>query len=365
MHLKNFLFATVLSATLAVESFFPTKVFSQAPASIPDLSRITFRSLPAQQPGSFHAPPEVVNALGYNPSRSWYTGQTADQIMQLGDFTQSLGFERYSLRYIEQLTGIETTRLRLSDVGLLSWQTIGDLVNAIPDIANYRIADIAPIADLLSLYGVGFSADNLIADILGDQSLSALPLNSLNLSQYSLASLPGLETTPFGYFRDWQRSTISQVPGLNTISLGTLFRMSNNTTPAISLVDIVFGTAENDRNWTVSGSYQEGFNVPCERECAHIELGQPFLGMQWISGKYQEVQGGFGVLAVVNGGKEPTGRHPYGDDFKVVIWETDEASGTAEQALFFRFCKGFLGCTPYFIGPFPWFPLEEEGFIVL
>jgi len=365
MYLKNFLLTSVLSAILAVESFFPKPVLSQAPASIPDLSRITFRSLPIQESGSFQAPPDIVNALGYDPSRSWYAGQTADQIMQLGDFTQSLGFERYSLRYIGQLTSIDTTRLRLSSVGLLSWQTIADLVNAIPDIANYRIADIAPIADLLSLYGVGFSADNLIGDILGDQSLSALPLNSLNLSQYALASLPGLETTPFGYFNNWQRSTISQVPGLNTISLGALFRMSNNTTPTISLVDIVFGTAENDRNWTVSGSYQEGFNVPCERECAHIELGKPFLGMQWLSGKYQEVQGGFGVLAVVNGGKEPTGRHPYGDEFKVVIWETDEASGTAEQALFFRFCKGFLGCTPYFIGPFPWFPVEEEGFIVL
>jgi len=135
-------------ATVAVN--IPQPVAKSTPF-IPDLSRITFGSLPVSESGSFHAPPEIVKTKGYNPSRSWYAGQTADQIMQLGDFTQSFGFERYTLRYIGQLTSIDTTRLRLSDVGFLSWQTIGELVNAIPDIANYRIAEIAPIAELLSL----------------------------------------------------------------------------------------------------------------------------------------------------------------------------------------------------------------------
>jgi hypothetical protein len=62
------------------------------------------------------------------------------------------------------------------------------------------------------------------------------------------------------------------------------------------------------------------------------------------------------------GGKEPTGRHPFGDVFKVAIWDTDESAGTVTTGLFFRVCyRGIpdLGCTPYFIGPVPFLSFRE------
>jgi hypothetical protein len=86
-------------------------------------------------------------------------------------------------------------------------------------------------------------------------------------------------------------------------------------------------------------------------ECAHIALDDlenegreaqsSFEGKQWISGKYHEVEGGFGPLKFVPSplgysvGYEPTGRHPFGDMFKVVVWEPDERSDQISFKLFF------------------------------
>ena len=131
----------------------------------------------------------------------------------------------------------------------------------------------------------------------------------------------------------------------------------------IGIVDIAYGTAESHRQNTITGSYQEGFEVDCEEDCAYAELGNWSYGKQWISGKYQNVRGGFGVLGMVNGGREPTGRHPFGNLFKVVVWDTNESEGLVDTALFLRSCQRFpidLGCTPYFIGPVPFLSYHEK-----
>jgi hypothetical protein len=70
----------------------------------------------------------------------------------------------------------------------------------------------------------------------------------------------------------------------------------------VGKVDVVFGAAEHSRNRSISGSTVEGFGVPCDTGCGHIELsGNSVLGRQWDSGKYQEVRGGLGTLGSVNG----------------------------------------------------------------
>jgi murein DD-endopeptidase MepM/ murein hydrolase activator NlpD len=147
-------------------------------------------------------------------------------------------------------------------------------------------------------------------------------------------------------------------------------------------IDVVYGEKEARRINTVSGSYQEGFNVPCEKDsCAYIELTDAMdvgldlaslHGKQWISGNSQIVEGGFGPLKYANvipsPGKEPTGRNVFGEFFKVVLTDTDESEGKAEFGLYFRYCMyifGYRTCTPYFIGPFPWFSHHEKDTIIL
>lgn len=160
------------------------------------------------------------------------------------------------------------------------------------------------------------------------------------------------------------------VEDVDSAILGQANALSNNLAigPGVALTDIFFGNAEGGLRRTISGSYEQGFAVPCQQSCAHIELGAPYAGYQWVSGLSQQVRGGHGALGSVNNGLEPTGRHPFGAGFKVVVLEVDEALGTAETGLYFRACVKEpidLGCTPYFIGPVPWLTLREEGLTFL
>jgi len=335
----------------------------------PDWLQITLRTLPAVlESGSFEAPADLIRLLGYDPSRRWQAGQTADQYMQLGDFQDSFQLQRFSLAEIAALVGLDWPALRLVDVALVAWQTLGDLVQALPDLANRPVASVPPIDDLLQGQ---VDPQTTIAEVLQDETLAGHRLGELNLEQYGLTDIPGLMEAPLERFRDWQQSVIDQVPGLADVPFTNFPNPIVEQGVVVGRVDVVFGAAEGNRANTISGSYVEGFNVPCEANCAHLEIGQPALveGTQWVSGRYQQVRGGRGALAAANGGLEPTGRHPFGNAFKVVVLDTDEASGTAETGLYFRLCTrnlfADLGCTPYFIGPIPWLPVQEEGMVFL
>lgn len=335
----------------------------------PDWVQITLRSLPAVlESGSFEAPADLIRLLGYDPSRVWQAGQTADQYMQLGDFQDSFQLQQFSLYEIATLVGLDWPALRLADVALVAWQTLEDLVQALPDLASRPVEYVPPIADLLR---GEVDPQTAIAEVLQDEDLASLSLGNLNLKQYGLADIPGLMEAPLERFHDWQQSVINQVPGLADVPFANFPNPIVEQGVVVGQVDVVFGAAEGNRTNTISGSYVEGFNVPCEANCAHLEIGQPTLveGTQWVSGKYQQVRGGRGPLAAANGGLEPTGRHPFGNAFKVAVLDTDEASGTAETGLYFRMCVrnlfADLGCTPYFIGPIPWLPVQEEGMVFL
>lgn len=335
----------------------------------PDWVQITLRTLPAVlESGSFEAPADLIRLLGYDPSRVWQAGQTADQYMQLGDFQESFQLQQFSLYEIAALVGLDWPALRLADFALVAWQTLEDLVQAVPDLANRPVESVAPIADLLR---GEVDPQTAIAEVLQDETLASLSLGDLDLEQYGLGDIPGLIEAPLESFRDWQQSVIDQVPGLADVPFANFPNPIVEQGVVVGQVDVVFGPAEGDRTNTISGSYVEGFNVPCDADCAHLEIGQPTLveGTQWVSGKYQQVRGGRGALAAANGGVEPTGRHPFGNAFKVAVLETDEASGTAETGLYFRMCVRNLfvdlGCTPYFIGPIPWLLVQEEGMVFL
>jgi hypothetical protein len=82
-------------------------------------------------------------------------------------------------------------------------------------------------------------------------------------------------------------------------------------------------------------------------------------GARIISGDSLQVRGGKGLLAWVNGGKEPTGIHFAG--MKFVVRNVNAKQGTATVNLNFRSCFYAFGehCTPFFIG-FPLWQLSER-----
>lgn len=223
------------------------------------------------------------------------------------------------------------------------------------------------MAGLLTTKAAGIDvADSTLDRVLSSHpQLGDLKLGEIDLSQYSLSSIPNLNSAQLGAFSDWQTTLIKDVPGLNVLPLSSFPNPITEIGNLVMRIDAIYSPAERRRTKTISGSDVQGFSVNCqENDCAYIELDDlensgrnvrgVLEGKQWISGKYQEVEGGSGCLKGVNGGKEPTGRLPFGSAFKVVIMEPDERTDTVDTALFFRFCSP-CGCSPYFIGPVPFF----------
>lgn len=350
----------------------PTTVWNGA--QLPDWSNITFSKMPGiSESGSFTAPSDVTDQLGYDLSRSWSAGQTPDKYMMLGDFQDSLKLQNFDLSEISEITGIDLSKVNLQSFGIMKLQTLGSLVKAVPSLQQLSIKDVKPVSDLLkSELSLPIEPQKTIGQLLNESPhLKDLEFKTLPLEEYKIDAIPGIEQRPIAAFKDWQAVKIEDVPSLNQVPFNQFPNPINAVGATVGNVDIAFGTDEQQRPKTISGSDKEGFAVPCTKDCAHIELsGNPaVLGKAWVSGKYQLVQGGEGILGSVNSGKEPTGRLPFGSAFKVAVWDVSEVDGMMNQALFFRVCmrNSFidLGCTPYFIGPAPFMAYKEKEPIFL
>jgi hypothetical protein len=284
--------------------------------------------------------------------RSWNKGDYVPEILTIGDVS-ALGGQALSIDQIDSLTGLDFSGSRLSDFTLATEQTLGHLTEAVPYLGDYQIGDVEPIealiadqASQISFNQLGFRQQTINNFLSSNPTLSDIKLGDIDLDSFSITDIPNLEVTQISRFEGWDQSKISEVPGLENVPLSQFPNGITGLEGIIARIDVAWGTAESDETRTISGSYQVGFEVPCPDggqltkrgspyqapeandppECAHIELDDledagrkvqgAFEGKQWISGKYQEVEGGFGLLKIVPSplgysiGMEPTGRHP-------------------------------------------------------
>lgn len=333
---------------------------------MPDWSRLKFSDMIISEDGRVTYP----GSRGGTETRVWNAGQSIAEFMELGDFeTPELSIEKLNLSTIARVQGLNLNQLKLSDLELTEWQTLPSLVKAIPSLSNRSITSVRPLARMARRYGI-------IGGTIGNASRFSRIANvqlgrAINLNNYSLSSIPNIQNASLNRFRNWQDSKISGVPGLADLTWDNLPGLRTLNLSFVGKVDLPLGDLETNRTRTISGSYQEGFNVPCRQpSCAHFEasgIGKT-TGVQWISGKSQKVRGGFGLLRVLNNGVEPTGRNPFGPAFKQVVWEIDETEGSVQTTIFFRICKTipFIGrtCSPYFIGPVPFIKYVEKDPII-
>jgi hypothetical protein len=333
-----------------------------------DLSQLSFSDLPAiNNNGSIDLE---------DSSRQWATGQTPDQFLRLGDI-QSLLPQSLSIETISEALGQDSSGTSIGDFAPLATQSVGSLLKAMPELSQLSIDDI-PVLQALFSEKASLNPSQLqgtqLNQLLQDYpELSQLNLDDIDLSQFSIDSLPGADKLPISKLDGWEKATLKEVPGLNKLPMGSFPGAPLLAGGGIMRVDFVHGPEEAERTNTISGSDVMGFRVPCTignpDDCAYIELDDaenvgrsvqsPLEGVQWISGKYQEVEGGHGAYKWVNNGKEPTGRLPFGDTFKVVVWEPDEVTDSVTTALFARYCDDW-GCTPYFIGPIPFMTYHRD-----
>ena len=272
-----FLYSVPASASIAPEPPIPTAAIEwdgQA-ARVPDWSRISLRSLPpVMSAGAFRAPPEVANAVGYDVSRAWEAGQTADTYLKLGDFQTSLYPQIFNLHTIATLNNLDLQQVAIRNLEMATWQTINDLVTAIPGLSNLPVSQVKPIAQLLSKSTLSWNQSETIGALLSEvPTLGQLSLGDLGeqLNNFTITDIPGLDNNPLQNLKDWGNSTIAGVPGLADIPLD---KMPNpiGTVGSLGKVDVTYGPAEQSRNNTISGSQQAGFTVSCSKDCAHAEL---------------------------------------------------------------------------------------------
>ncbi len=366
---------------------------SRLPATkvlLPDWSRISLGQLPGiSQSGAIDGS-AYSQTLGYDLSRTWNVGMTPDQYLKLGDISEALQAEEFSLQAIAlrtvpeantDINSIDLNKIALSEFPLIGEQTLSHLAQVVPELAKTQVNNITPVATLLKSKGI--AASNLtLAQVLTQYEVGQMKLGEIDLSKFSISSIPNLDAVQLQQFTGWMNSNVSDIPGLGQVPLGLMPNPITEIGSLVMRIDVVYGPTENRRNNTISGSDVQGFSVPCtEKNCAYLELDDlentgrsdhlrwafrhrsKLEGKQWISGKYQEVEGGRGILKAVNNGREPTGRLPFGKAFKVVVMEPDETTDTVDTALFFRFCAWRMGCTPYFIGPVPFFSYKVNSLI--
>ena len=361
-------------------------------------------------------PGDLLDELGYDPGKRWRAGTPIADVLTLGDIGQSFYGQAFTFADIAGLTGLDARTVSLSDYTLLENQTLSS-ISAIAGLDDVKLGAVAPLqamfnhavrpglqeiaqqtGDLafgdievatyidqaLAEYGempIGrlIQLPDLLSDLsFGDIAFQDAPLDILE--SYSIADIPGLDQAQFGEFIGWQDVSISDIPGLADVPFGNF----PNPIAAISggfggTHDVTYGSKEHrvtETKYSITGSDQEGFNVQCAQAkgCMYLELAGPgaMHGAQWIAGGrgqgQQMVKGGRGLLAVVNGGKEPTGRVPFGAAFKVVLTQVNESSGTGNFAIYTRYCQRTwfvdLGCTPYFMGPIPVWGTQEKGFVL-
>jgi hypothetical protein len=340
-------------------------------AKVPDWQKITFENLPGiNTNGGFQANAAIVQQLGYDPSRQWSQGQKPSSFVALGDFQNSFDLQNFDLSQIGQASQSDNQSAGLEKFGVMPFQDLRSLVKAVSGLGAFPINQVPPVRDLIAQSVGSFDASQTIDQLLAKAPhLGDLSFANLDLSQYSIADIPNLEITQLAAFQNWQAVKIEDIPGLPKVPWSNFPNAPEANGQTVGKVDVVFGAAEHARTRSISGSTVEGFGVPCDTGCGHIELsGNSVLGRQWDSGKYQEVRGGLGTLGSVNGGKEPTGRHPFGEAFKLVLWDVSEPQATASMAMFFRVCaRGTpdLGCTPYFMGAVPLMTVRENEPIFL
>lgn len=391
-------FAEARGQLQAVESYVPVTSYNGAP--MPDWSQITFNTMPAfQGGGSIRVPANWQDEFGYDPSRTWSAGSPAASVLRLGDFQGVMNFQDWTIGdYMQMGGGLIAENTSLANLGLLNWQTLGDLVNAIPGLENSTVEESPAIADLISFQQFGdVDHRNQILSEMGDIEIGSLvgedgaftdaKFSDISLDQYSMKDISGLQDAKVGDFKNWEQAYVNQIPGLADTPMNKLTGSLTGALGFIATFDVPYGDAEHITTPTtrsITGSNKVGFHYQCAQNsgCAYMELASSMNlgplsdlglhGAQWIKGGRtpggQMVPGGYGVLSAVNNGEEATGRHPFGEGFKLVLTDIDEPSGSGTFGLYTRYCQHFpvdLGCTPYFIGPIPLFTVKEKSMVIV
>lgn len=314
---------------------------------------------------SFATFPPLQNS-GFVQGRSWKAKQPLQEVLTLGDFADSFKLQDLNLYAIAVATHTSPKTQKLSEFRVLQHQTLVDLAIALPTLQQLPVNKVQPLADLLKTAKPTYQlAEETLPQLLAqDPTLGALSFQNLDLSKYKLNAIPGLMEVPLQSFRDWQKATISDIPGLSDMTWQNFPHPPNDG----GLAGVVqLPTSSQITAESISGSDVAGYKVSCST-CLGMSFSYPttLQNKRWMSGLAQWVPGGTDHAGLSQTHQEPTGRNVFGKAFKVVV--TEVKAKEAKTALYFRFCDlegNQTRCSPYKVGPIPFISYRSGDGILL
>lgn len=281
----------------------------------------------------------------------WSAGDSILDVLTLGDVQADFQLQLLTVEAIGQQLGIRSNDLEtvsLSSFQLLKRQTLATLVKAAPALLTESVTDVPLVKDLL------LGVDPLLVreQLTVEEVLRQVPeygeisLQSVDLNQYTLEDLPGIEVAPFQAFASWQEATLREVPLLEYVSLWS-FPTGINLDGAIALASVV----------TESGESAVRAETAADTPSLSVQLDSyedDRVPLRWDIGATQAGGFGDGELAQINDGREPLGMTPFGGAFLVVPHSA--TANDFQTALYFRSCRSegeVMDCSPYGIGPLP------------
>ena len=275
--------------------FFASKSVAETANPLPRiLNRLTINSMagsdraidakiPAQAQPMFGGLSRVNCAKGQSPASCLPVG-FLDQALGIGQYTPASAAAAVG----KALTGRET------------------LAQATPWLGQIKVSDaLAANPQLRNLLPAGaFGGGQLKSSVANLQFGSIVDLKTAKLNQ-----VPSLANTAINKFQGYQKLMTNTIPNVGNIAIANMPKVNIPAGMAILKLDAIRTQERNVRHMVMSGSDLE-ISKECLTNCDYIEtmplVGLPYLrGARIISGDSLQVRGGHGLLAWVNGGKEP------------------------------------------------------------
>jgi hypothetical protein len=240
------------------------------------------------------------------------------------------------------------------------------LATAAPWLSRLKISDVLAANPAMASMPVTANGSQTTLGSLGNAQGGKILGTVVDLRQTKVSQFPQIQNIKLNQFNGLSKLPANVVPNLSQLPITQMPGFSLNGGIALMKLDVIRTKERNIRHMVMSGSNRQP-NAKCDSKCDYAEfhpwVGLPYLrGARIISGDSLSVQGGEGLLAMVNGGMEPTGVEANigAGGVKFVIRNLNPKTGSATVNLNLRFCGWMVGCTPYFLG-IPLFNISERN----
>ncbi|WOD37171.1 hypothetical protein [Nodosilinea sp. E11] len=319
-------------------------------AAIPDWRLIAFSDLP------------VLAESGTWGAVSWQRGDAIADVLTVGDLQGGFDVHLLTVAAIADQLGVYASKGRdggirvipLDKFGLLNYQTLSSLIRAAPALLSLTVSDSRVVKDLIAIVDPTFVATGgtTLGELIKQQpKYGEISLSYLDLANYTIGELPGIEIAPIQNFSQWESAKLTEVPLLEHLSLWTL--------PGKIGVqgEIAIATVQEADDGAVDVVFSAPESAPGQARSLRWRVGQRQVGGM-----------GTGDLTTVNQGLERLGAAIYNPSFKVVPHRVSRDE--IQLVAYFRTCRQSgegtaADCSPYGIGPIPFMVVKPGDAVFL